>query len=189
MNFLTHIMISRTLYRHFAKEQELNKWDFLYGNIKPDLSSKCLRNPHVLDNYFFLVCNQTNQIVNQRVSSKEFSVELGVICHYICDFFCYYHLNNNLHKKLYDHFIYELRLHLALRSMLYQKQVKIKPSRKNPRKNIGSIVMEMRKEYGTKRITLKRDIEYAFLASIWACESIFYLLDHASESAAMTNPA
>ncbi|MEL7657885.1 MAG: zinc dependent phospholipase C family protein, partial [Bacillota bacterium] len=175
MNFLTHITISGALYRHFAKEQGLNRWGFLYGNIKPDLSSKCLQNPHVLDNYFFMVCSQTNQLVSQGASPKELSVELGIICHFICDFFCYYHLNSKLHKSFLDHFIYELRLHMVLHLMLHQKKIKLKPSRKNPRKSIGSIVMEMRKEYHTKHITCKRDIEYAFLASIWACESIFYL--------------
>jgi len=31
---------------------ELDKRAFIYGNIKPDMTSKLLRNPHTLENYF-----------------------------------------------------------------------------------------------------------------------------------------
>lgn len=189
MNFLTHILISKALYRHFSQKRALNKWDFLYGSIKPDLSSGCLKTPHVLDNYLFIVTDRTNQLTNLSESPKELSVELGVICHYICDFFCYYHINKQLHKKLFHHFIYEIRLQLALHSLLRRKKAIVKPSRKSPRYNIGSIIMEMRREYHSKRITLNRDIDYAFLASVWACESIFYRLDQVTETSAVTNPA
>jgi len=189
MNFLTHIMISRSLYRHFSKRNDLSRWDFLYGSIKPDLSSKCLKNPHILDNYLFVVTNSINQLSSRKLSQKEFSVELGIICHYICDFFCYYHLDNQIHKKLFDHFIYELRLHMSLHSLLRQQRIIIKPSRKNPRYNVGSLVMEMRREYHSRRNTLKRDLDFAFLTSIWACESIFYILDQDSETSFISNPA
>ncbi|HVI40544.1 MAG TPA: zinc dependent phospholipase C family protein [Anaerovoracaceae bacterium] len=187
MNFLTHIMISKTLYRHLSKEMDLDRSAFLYGNIKPDLSPKCLRNPHILENYLFIVCNQSNQLINHHAPLKEYSVDLGEICHYICDFFCYYHLDYKIYHKLFYHFLYEIRLHLALCSLLLKQKINLTPGRENPDKNIASMVMEMRKEYMTEHKTLQRDIEYAFTTALWACEAISRLSSDTAESAAEIN--
>jgi hypothetical protein len=184
MNFLTHIMISKTLYRHLSQKMYIDQKAFFYGNIKPDLSPQCLRNPHILENYLFIVCNDSNQLINQNPPAKEFSVALGVICHYICDFFCYCHLDNKIYHKLLRHFIYEIQLHLAFCFMLMNHKVNISFGRKIPGKNIASMVIEMRKEYKTKQKTLQRDIEYAILTSLWACELILHFSRDAAEPAA-----
>jgi hypothetical protein len=180
MNFLTHIMISKALYRQLSKRMDLDRAAFSYGNIKPDLSPKCLRDPHLLENYLFIVATRSNQLIGKNPGQKEFSADLGVICHYICDFFCYYHLDRRLYHRLFNHFMYEVRLHLAFCSMM-KKNVRLLSGRKNPGKSVASMVMEMRKEYMTKQKTFQRDIEYALLTSLWACELIFHFSGAAAD--------
>lgn len=187
MNFITHIMISETLYNYFSKDIPLEKGAFRYGNIKPDLTSKCLQNPHTLENCMFLVCSYSSRLTDQNLSLKEFSAELGVICHYVCDFFCYYHYDNSMHKKLFRHFIYELRLQLYLTRMLLAGKIIIKPARTNRPVGIASLVMELRREYAAEEKTLHNDIEYAFHAAARVCESI--LSRRGTAVSAMDHPA
>jgi len=172
MNFLTHIMFSRTLYRHLSKEMDLDRKAFFYGNIKPDLSPQCFRNPHILENYLFPVYYDSNRLIQQNPPVKEFSVELGVICHHICDFFCYCHLNHTIYHKLIYHLFYEIRLHLVFCSMAARNKINLKSGRKNPDENLASMVLKMRKEYMSKQKIMCRDIEYALQASLFACELI-----------------
>jgi len=172
MNFLTHIMFSRTLYRHLSKEMDLDRKAFFYGNIKPDLSPQCLRNPHILENYLFPVYYDSNRLIQQNPPVKEFSVELGVICHHICDFFCYSHQNHTIYHKLFYHLFYEIQLHLVFCFMLVRNKINIKSEKKNPDENIASIVLKMRKEYMSKQKTICKDIEYALQTSLFACELI-----------------
>ena len=183
MNFLTHIMISETLYRRLAKKMFLDRKAFFYGNIKPDLSPECLRNPHILDNYLFMIHNESTRLIKEKPPEKEFSVDLGVICHYICDFFCYCHLDHALYHRFAFHFLYEIRLHLAMCRMLFEHGIRLKRGEKKHENKIASMVIEMRKEYMTKQKTLQRDIEYALLTSLLACETIFRLSQCASEPA------
>lgn len=172
MNFLTHIMFSRTLYRHLSQKMDLDQKAFFYGNIKPDLSPQCLRNPHILENYLFPVYYDSNRLIRQNPPVKEFSVELGVICHHICDFFCYCHLNHTIYHKLLYHFFYEIRLHFVFCSMAARNKINLRSERNNTDKNIAATVMQMRKEYMSKQKTLYKDIEYALQASLIACELI-----------------
>lgn len=185
MNFLTHVMISKTLYRHLSKKMELDQKAFSYGNIKPDLSPQCLRNPHMLENYLFIIQHDSNRLISHNTPVKEFSIELGVICHFICDFFCYCHLNHNLYHKLFRHFIYEIRLHMVFCGMLLGHKIKLPSNRKGPAGNLAAMVIEMRREYMTKQQTLQRDIEYALLTSLYACQ----LIDRQSENAAESSAA
>jgi hypothetical protein len=47
-------------------------------------------------------------------------------------------------------------------------------SRKQPRKDIKYIVLEMRKAYSTMPQGMQRDIDAAFTSAVWICESIIY---------------
>lgn len=187
MNFFTHVMFSKMLYRQLSKRMELDQQAFFYGNIKPDLSPKFLRDPHLLENYLFIVSNRSNQLIGTNPGQKNFSAELGVICHYICDFFCYYHLDRRLYHSFFNHFLYELRLHLVFCSMM-KDNLRLLSGRKNPGRSVASMVMEMRKEYITKEKTFQRDIEYALLTSLWACELIFHFSNSPAGAAAAAGP-
>ena len=183
MNFLTHSLISKTLCRHLSKKMDLDLKAFSYGNIKPDLSPQCLRNPHMLENYLFIIQHDYNRLISHNAPVKEFSIALGVFCHYICAFFCRCHLNHKLYHKLLSHFIYEIRLHMAFCSML-RHEIKLEPDRKGPAGNLAATVMVMRKEYMTKQKTLQMDIEYAVMTSFFVCQLIDRSIKNAAEKTA-----
>ncbi len=173
MNFFTHITIGKYLYLRFSKKERLRPMAFLYGNIKPDLFSKCLSKPHTLENYLFEIHHRAIALNQLPRSSKAYSKELGIICHYICDFFCYYHLTNDLHHQLYPHFKYEWKLHTTLLHRSYRKNLKFKVSRLENHVRIPSLIMKMRKEYANEPKSIDSDIKYAFLTSIYVCDSLF----------------
>jgi hypothetical protein len=180
MYFFTHLFLSKKLYKHFLGELSLDKKAFAYGNIKPDISQGCVHSSHTLENYLFVVNERANQLIEKELSLKEFSVDLGEICHYVCDFFCYYHLSEEIYNKMLHHFFYELRLHYEMYKILLRHQLKLSSTRKEPRKNISTIVLEMRKEYFMEPESYKRDIDYALQAAIWTCESILFYMNFPS---------
>ncbi len=165
MNLVTHITISKILYNNLNSIMDLDKGAFVYGNIKPDLTHKLLRNPHTLENYFLIVCNSAERLMNNKLSLQEFSFELGEICHYVCDFFCQYHLGDELFHKFREHFIYELKLHFVL--LKNSSIINISPKTSAVRQNISSIIKELRKEYSANPAAMKKDLEYSFMATMW----------------------
>jgi hypothetical protein len=176
MYFFTHLFISKTLYRYLKREVELDKNAFAYGNIRPDIS-KDMHTSHTLENYLFIVNDRANQLINNKVTKHEFSIQLGEICHYVSDFFCYYHLNEDIYNKMAHHFFYELRLHLEILKMRTKHKIKLNPIEKKPRNNITSIVLDMRKDYMAEAKSYEKDMNYAFLATLWACKSILYYMN------------
>lgn len=180
MFFFTHLFIADVLYQQLHKEVELDRRAFIYGNIKPDLPST-KRVHHTLDHCLTTVCVYSNELMNTEKSIKDFSLQLGEICHYVSDFFCYYHLNEELHNKNCHHFFYEIRLHMELYLLGYKKKHSLLPLKKEPTKNINSIIFKMRKSYYTQPKCLKRDIDYALFVSTWICESIIYFYHYSSD--------
>ena len=177
MFFFTHLFISKVLYQLFAGKVELDKRAFQYGNIRPDLPS-VERNHHTLENCLSIVCDRVNQLMEEEKSLEYFSVSLGEICHYVSDFFCYYHLNEEIHNKKMQHFLYELRLHHELFRIRFKKRYVILPSSMQPRKDISSIILEMREVYLSQPQSMRRDIDYAFSSAVWICESIIYFMNY-----------
>ncbi|MBN7773581.1 zinc dependent phospholipase C family protein [Clostridium aminobutyricum] len=180
MYFFTHLAISKVLYQHFADEMVLDKRAFAFGNIKPDLPSS-QRKHHTLENCIFDVYKYFNQLMDEEVSVVDFSVSLGEICHYVCDFFCYYHLDEKHYNKKLNHFLYELRLHFKLFQIQCKQKYQISAGKMEPRKDISSIILEMRKAYFSEPKSIKRDIDYAFLTAAWTCESIIYYLKYSPD--------
>lgn len=150
----------------------LDKRAFIYGNIKPDITCKLLRNPHTLENYFLIVCNSAEKLMNSKVSIQEFSFELGEICHYICDFFCQYHIGDEIFHKFREHFIYELKLHFEL--IKNSSKINISIEIMAAKRNIALIIMELRKQYSENPDSMSKDLEYAFMATMQICESLYY---------------
>lgn len=175
MYFFTHLLISKILYRHLSLEVELDKRSFAYGNILPDLPSQS-RIHHTLENCLFKACDNSKQLMEEDMSIKNFSARLGEICHYVCDFFCYYHLSENIHNKRLHHFFYELGLHYQLLLLYYSRRIHLDKSHLEPKGDLRSIILDMRKLYFSLNPSMKRDIDYAFLSSVWTCESIIYFL-------------
>ncbi|QAT61901.1 MULTISPECIES: zinc dependent phospholipase C family protein [Tissierellales] len=189
MFFFTHLFISKELYQHFSGEMKIDRRAFAYGNIKPDLPL-LKHDAHTLENCLFIVCDKFNRIMEEEeTSSEEFSMELGEICHYVCDFFCYYHLSEEIYNKKIRHFLYELRLHFKLYIIRFTHGFTMSPSKMKPKRNIVFIVTEMRKAYFSQPDSMKKDLDYAFLSTIWICESIICYMKHSSNASEKTELA
>ncbi len=180
MNFFTHIAISKILYKHFKDKIDLNKSAFMYGNIKPDLSSKLMKKPHILDNYLTFVCDNTNELISGEDSIDEFSVKLGEVCHYVCDFFCLYHMDMEIFNNLKGHFLYELKLHFILKRLSQKEKNEIEACNKEVSRDFASIITSMLSDYHSDTSMFKKDISYAISTSIWVCESVAYFLNKSS---------
>mgnify|MGYP000915213101 FL=1 len=178
MNFFSHIVISKTVYNYFKDRMDLKKAAFIYGNIKPDLSSRVMKTPHLLDNYFMKVCKNAGSLMEGKYNDiNEFSVELGQVCHYICDFFCRYHLNNEIYHQYRNHFFYEIKLHFILLRFNRKRKSIVPANSKNARRDIASIILEMRNDYFSEPISMEKDVSYALSSVIWVCDSVRYYLD------------
>ncbi|MFT3983296.1 MAG: zinc dependent phospholipase C family protein [Lachnospiraceae bacterium] len=175
MYFFTHLQISKVLYKHFSGMAKLNKWAFAYGNIKPDLPSHPHQH-HTLENYLTKVCSLSDELASGELSPEEFSLHLGEVCHYVSDFFCHYHVNETIHNKKLHHLLYELKQHYTLLRLPLKQRPQVFPSKKEPREDICSMISELRADYFSQPTSMLRDIDYAFSASVWICESIFYFL-------------
>lgn len=178
MYFFTHLFMANVLFQHFTGEVKLDKRAFSYGNIKPDLPSP-YRTHHTLDNCLVTVCDKATRLMEEEISIEVFSELLGEICHYVCDFCCYYHVDEELHNKGLQHFTYELKLHMKLFKVRYN----LSPSMMQPRMDINSIVLEMRKAYSATPQSMQKDIDFAFETAVWVCESIIYFIKNTSEIA------
>ena len=175
MNFVTHIAMSEILYKRLSAKMELDKGAFTYGNVKPDLSKKILKHPHTLENFLPFVCNTSEELIKNLVSLSEFSFKLGEICHYICDFFCLYHTEDEIFHRLKEHFFYELKLHFTLLKI----DSTIEDMReKTVEKSISSIINELRAEYFQQEASMEKDFKYAFTATTWVCQYIYYFSHH-----------
>lgn len=180
MNFFTHIEIAKILYKNLKRIMELDKKAFIYGNIKPDLTCKLLRNPHTLENYFLVVCRSAEDLISDELPLQEYSFELGEICHYVCDFFCQYHLNEEIFHRFKEHFIYELKLHFELRKS--SPNIAIKPGPNKAVYNIPLIITEFRKDYSANPASMKKDIEFSLSAAQLVCESVAYFSSYSANA-------
>ncbi len=96
----THTLIAKSLVNNIDSNKYffINENHFIYGNIKPDLSSKYLFKKHYLKESYDMIESKVNFLCSLSLNclSKYFSIgrlsqELGVICHFLCDFFCVPH--------------------------------------------------------------------------------------------------
>jgi hypothetical protein len=116
----THLLISKSILDSMdcSKTFFLSDKNFLYGNIKPDITSKYLFQKHYLDESFEMIMLKIKYLSSFNVNSlsKQYSVasfsqELGVICHFLCDFFCFAHSQRwELKHSFSKHLGYERNL-------------------------------------------------------------------------------
>ena len=96
----THLTISNALIENLdsSKSFFISEKNFIYGNIKPDMTSKYVLHKHYLKESFDMIigkikslCKLSLDFIEKYFSISKFSQELGVICHFLCDFFCVPH--------------------------------------------------------------------------------------------------
>lgn len=116
----THLIISKSVVNNIDSKKSffISEKNFLYGNIKPDVTSKYLFEKHYLDESLEMIiskikylCNLTVDCLTKYFAVSKFSQEIGVICHFLCDFFCVAHSQRwEMSHSLSKHVKYEKNL-------------------------------------------------------------------------------
>lgn len=119
----SHYLISNSILENIDKNKAflVNEKNFIYGNIKPDVSSKYLFMKHYHAESFDMIlkkikylCKLSIDSLSKKFSLSKFNQELGVICHFLCDFFCVPHSQRwEFKHSMKKHMTYEKELTLV----------------------------------------------------------------------------
>lgn len=118
MTYNSHLYLGSVLYPAIRDRWDipLSRKRFLYGCVKPDVTSLFVRHPHFWKyskKFFFKKIRKLSQHrLSPEKKNKKFSEELGVVLHYAADFFTAAH--NVAPNKLSEHIDFENRLYQTL---------------------------------------------------------------------------
>lgn len=175
----THLTISNALIENLdsSKSFFISEKNFIYGNIKPDITSKYVLHKHYLKESFDMIINKINSLcklsldfIEKYFSISKFSQELGVICHFLCDFFCVPHSQRwEFSHSFKKHVVYEKDLQSLA------KETNFNTLEKTSIKHIGvnAFFDKLYSEY-----VKKEDFENDLFFSTYMCNSVIdYILD------------
>ena len=175
----THLTISNALIENLdsSKSFFISEKYFIYGNIKPDMTSKYVLHKHYLKESFDMIigkikslCKLSLDFIEKYFSISKFSQELGVICHFLCDFFCVPHSQRwEFSHSFKKHVIYEKDLQSIA------KDTNFKTLEKTSIHHIGveEFFNKLYKEY-----VKKEDFENDLFFSTYMCNSVVdYILN------------
>lgn len=127
----THLVLGKSLNENIDETKSffISEKNFIYGNIKPDISSKYVLQKHYLDESLDMICSKVEYLctlnldfVSKYFSIIKFSQELGVICHFICDFFCVAHSERwEMPHSMNKHISYEKDLASVAKDFNFSK--------------------------------------------------------------------
>ena len=175
----THLTISNALIENLdsSKSFFISEKNVIYGNIKPDMTSKYVLHKHYLKESFDMIigkikslCKLSLDFIEKYFSISKFSQELGVICHFLCDFFCVPHSQRwEFSHSFKKHVIYEKDLQSIA------KDTNFKTLEKASIHHIGveEFFNKLYKEY-----VKKEDFENDLFFSTYMCNSVVdYILN------------
>ena len=175
----THLTISQALIENLDPNKSffLSEKNFIYGNIKPDMTSKYVLHKHYLKESFDMIINKIKSLcklsldfIEKYFSVSKFSQELGVICHFLCDFFCVPHSQRwEFSHSFKKHVIYERDLQIVTKETDFSKL------ERDPIHNIGveEFFNRLYRQY-VKEEDFKNDLFF----STYMCNSVVnYILD------------
>lgn len=176
----THFIISKSVLNNLDSNKSffLSKNNFIYGNIKPDISSKYVLNKHYLDESISMVlekikylCELTLDSLKKYFSISKLSQELGVICHFLCDFF------TTPHSERWE-FTHSMNKHMTYEKELasYAKEMDFSNCNLNHEINhtVEEFFYSLYKKYKSCQISYENDLKY----SSYICNMIVnYVLD------------
>lgn len=125
----THTLIAKSIVDNIDEKKYffISENNFIYGNIKPDLSSKYFFKKHYMKESYDMIVSKVNYLcsltlnnLSEFFSVGKFSQELGVICHFLCDFLCVPHSYRwEFKHSMKKHITYETELNtIALETNL-----------------------------------------------------------------------
>ena len=122
----THLIIGQYCFNLCNEKYDLmlNKRQFLYGCIEPDLHKRKNKINHTYTVSKEKMAEYKEAIENGDMNIDEISFTLVRIAHYIADCFCKYHLEEYYGKDMGKHFMYEITLHKKLKNILrYREEI------------------------------------------------------------------
>ena len=127
----THILIGKSIVENIDQNKSffISDKNFIYGNIKPDVSSKYVLQKHYLEESLEMIFSKVEYLctldldsITKYFSISKFSQELGVICHFLCDFFCVPHSRRwEMSHSMNKHIAYEKELSIVARESNLKK--------------------------------------------------------------------
>ncbi len=167
----THKLIAKDVHKNIKDifNIELNKKNFIYGNIKPDIVPRLRNIPHYIDNSLGFVINEIDRLCTiENIDMDKFSTDLGVITHYISDFFCSPHyFQKEYNKNIIQHVKYEIELHfkymkLRKKQLLNINDIKLYTTKSN---SVLKLLYSLQNSYSTSTPSFENDIYYSTKAS------------------------
>lgn len=175
----THLLIGKSLVENINDNKSffISDKNFIYGNIKPDITSKYVLQKHYLDESLDMIftkveylCTLSLDCISKYFSISKFSQELGVICHFLCDFLCVPHSRRwEMSHSMNKHVVYEKELSIVARELDLSKFKGDIIETNSFREFFNSLYSEYQR---------KTDYENDLLFSNYVCNSIVnYILD------------
>ncbi len=136
MMFTTHLHIGHYLYDELKKngvdDSGINRWMFIFGNVKPDIT-KMVRLKHKFSETYDIYSRNLGMAQDETLTVRQRSVALGVVCHMLCDYFCKFHAKAPYNEyPLWNHFLYEWKLHFTVIKEIWNKRMSGINHIKNP---------------------------------------------------------
>ena len=175
----THLLIGQSLVENINESKSffISDKNFIYGNIKPDISSKYVFQKHYLDESLNMIfckieylCTLNLDCISKYFSISKFSQELGVICHFLCDFFCVPHSRRwEMSHSMSKHINYKKELSIVAKEIDLKKFKGDVVENNNFRDFFNSLYSEYQS---------KIEYENDLLFSNYVCNSVInYILD------------
>ncbi len=176
----THFIISKAVLENLDgnKSSFISEKNFIYGNIKPDISSKYVFSKHYLSESFSMVMDKIKYLCHLSLDSlkryfpiSRLSQELGVICHFLCDFFTAPHSERwRFYHSMNKHVTYEKELDSYAKNMTFSN-CNLSPKIDN---NVEEFFHVLYKNYKSNDISYENDLKY----SAYICTSVVsYIID------------
>ena len=175
----THILIGKSIVENINENKSffISDKNFIYGNIKPDISSKYVLQKHYLEESLEMIFTKVEYLctLNLDCISKYFSIskssqELGGICHFLCDFFCVPHSRRwEMTHSMNKHITYEKELSIVAKETDLRKFKGDNIEANSFREFFNSIYLEYQS---------KTEYNNDLLFSNYVCNSVVnYILD------------
>lgn len=151
----SHLFLSKKIKEVINNNEEgnLKSASFKLGSILPDVSPQKRDLPHTIEASLPFLVKMTDESIKVGKGDNELSSKnLGIITHFLADYFCYAH--NNEDMRLWEHFVYEQKLHKALTTekLIADDDFKI------PLTDIEEWVREKHNLYLSSTHTMNKDI-------------------------------
>ena len=175
----THLLIGKSIVENINENKSffISDKNFIYGNIKPDISSKYVLQKHYLEESLEMIftkveylCTLNLDCISKYFSISKFSQELGVICHFLCDFFCVPHSRRwEMTHSMNKHITYEKELSIVAKETDLRKFKGDNIEANSFREFFNSIYLEYQS---------KTEYNNDLLFSNYVCNSVVnYILD------------